>query len=282
MSNYSPIITVMTNAAIKAARRMVRDFGEVEQLQVSQKGPADFVSNADLKAEKTLIYELSNARPAFGFLVEEQGIIEGSDKANRWIVDPLDGTTNFLHGIPHFAISIAHQKEGSIVAAVIYDPVKDEMFWAERNRGAWMNNRRLRVSSRGNLSHSVLATGIPHFGRGKPAEFLDIAETLMPQVAGIRRMGAASLDLAYVAAGRYEAYWETGLKAWDIAAGLLMVSEAGGFVTDYAGRDKVLNSGEVLATNDKLQLTMQKLIMKSRHAVAEKAAEQAAEKNKSV
>jgi myo-inositol-1(or 4)-monophosphatase len=278
MSNYSPIITVMSNAALKAARRMVRDFGEVEQLQVSQKGPADFVSTADMKAEKTLVYELGNARPSFGFLLEEQGIIEGRDKNNRWIVDPLDGTTNFLHGIPHFAISIAHQKEGSIVAAVVYDPIKDEMFWAERNRGAWMNNRRLRVSSRGDLSHSVLATGIPHLGRGNKAEFLDIANALIPQVAGIRRMGAAALDLAYVAAGRYEAYWETDLKAWDIAAGMLLVTESGGFVTDYAGRDKVLNVGEVLATNDKLQIPMQKLIMKSRRAVAAHKAEQ----NKSV
>ena len=273
MANYSPIITVMTNAALKAARRLVRDFGEVEQLQVSQKGPADFVSNADLKAEKTLAYELGNARPDFGFLLEEQGAIDGKDRNNRWIVDPLDGTTNFLHGIPHFAISIAHQKEGSIVAAVVYDPIKDEMFWAERNRGAWMNNRRLRVSSRGDMSQSIMATGIPHFGRGNKEEFLDIADTLMPQVAGIRRMGAASLDLAYVAAGRYEAYWELGLKAWDIAAGMLLVTEAGGFVTDYAGRDKVMNSGEVLASNDKMQLTMQKMITKSRRAVAERAAE---------
>jgi myo-inositol-1(or 4)-monophosphatase len=273
MSNYSAIITVMTNAALKAARRMVRDFGEVEQLQVSQKGPADFVSTADLKAEKTLVYELGNARPTFGFLLEEQGIIDGSDRNNRWIVDPLDGTTNFLHGIPHFAISIAHQKDGSIVAGVVYDPIKDEMFWAERNRGAWMNNRRLRVSSRGDMAQSVLATGIPHYGRGNQEEFLDIAENLMPQVAGLRRMGAASLDLAYVAAGRYEAYWELDLKAWDIAAGMLLVSEAGGFVTDYAGRDKVLNVGEVLATNDKLQMPMQKLIMKSRRDVAAKKAE---------
>jgi myo-inositol-1(or 4)-monophosphatase len=272
MANYSPIITVMTNAALKTARRLVRDFGEVEQLQVSQKGPADFVSQADIKAEKTLAYELGNARPAFGFLLEEQGVIDGRDRNNRWIVDPLDGTTNFLHGIPHFAISIAHQKEGSIVAAVVYDPIKDEMFCAARNRGAWMNNRRLRVSSRGDMSQSIMATGIPHIGRGNKEEFLDIAETLMPQVAGIRRMGAASLDLAYVAAGRYEAYWELGLKSWDIAAGMLLVTEAGGFVTDYAGRDKVLNSGEVLASNDKLQLTMQKMITKSRRAVAERAA----------
>ena len=275
MSNLSPTITVMTNAALKAARRLVRDFGEVEQLQVSQKGPSDFVSTADLKAEKTLVYEVQNARPNYGFLLEEQGEIEGSDKANRWIIDPLDGTTNFLHGIPHFAISIAHQKDNIIVAGVVYDPVKDEMFWAERNRGAWMNNRRLRVSSRGNLSQAVVATGIPHKGRGNKEEFLDISENLMPQVAGIRRMGAASLDLAYIAAGRYEAYWELGLHPWDIAAGKLLVQEAGGFVTDYEGRNNSMYSGEVIATNDKLQLPMQKLIMASRRKV--RAAAQAEE-----
>jgi len=268
MSNHSPIISVMTSAALKTARRLVRDFGEVEQLQVSQKGPGDFVSTADLKAEKQLVYELGNARPSFGFMLEEQEDIEGRDKSNRWIVDPLDGTTNFLHGIPHFAISIAHQKEGIIVAGVVYDPIKDEMFWAERNRGAWMNNRRLRVSSRGNMEQSVLATGVPHLGRGNQAEFLDIAKHLMPQVAGIRRMGAASLDLAYVAAGRYEAYWELDLHPWDIAAGILLVQEAGGFITDFEGRTTSMKSGEVLATNDKLQLPVQKLIMQSRKNVA--------------
>jgi len=273
MATQSPIINVMTNAAIKASRRLVRDFGEVEELQVSQKGPADFVSAADLRAEKTLVRELENARPDFGFLLEEQGEIHGAGRSDRWIIDPLDGTTNFLHGIPHFAISIAHQKDGSIVSAVVYDPVKDEMFWAERNRGAWMNNKRLRVSSRGDFSKSVIATGIPHHGRGNKSEFLHTSARLMPQVAGIRRMGAASLDLAYVAAGRYDAYWELDLKAWDIAAGMLLVTEAGGFVTDYVGRAKVLDSGEVLATNDKLQLPMQKLLQTSRRSVAERAAQ---------
>ena len=275
MSNQSATITVMTNAALKVARRLVRDFGEVEQLQVSQKGPADFVSNADMRAEKQLVYELGNARPKFGFLLEEQGRIDGEDPDNRWIIDPLDGTTNFLHGIPHFAISIAHQKEGVIVAGVVYDPIKDEMFWAERNRGAWMNNRRLRVSSRGDFANAVLATGIPHRGRGDHEEFLDIAQHLMPQVSGIRRMGAAALDLAYIAAGRYDAYWELDLHPWDIAAGKLLVQEAGGFVTDYEGRTKSMESGEVLATNDKLQLPMQKQLKESRRRVQAARAEAA-------
>ncbi|MEN3951610.1 inositol monophosphatase family protein [Iodidimonas sp. SYSU 1G8] len=271
MAVKSAIINVMANAALKTAPQLVRDFGEVEQLQVSKKGPSDFVSMADLKAEKTLHRELSKARPDFGFMMEEQGTIEGADKSQRWIIDPLDGTTNFLHGIPHFAISIGYEKDGEILAGVVYDPVKDEMFWAERGRGAWMNDRRLRVSGRSDLSQSVLATGIPHFGRGNHREFLVLAELFMARTAGIRRMGAASLDLAYVAAGRYEAFWEAGLSAWDVAAGQIIVREAGGYVTDYAGRDKAVQSGEVLAANDQLHASLSKLISETRREIAARA-----------
>ncbi len=271
MAVKSAIINVMVNAALKAGPQLVRDFGEVEQLQVSKKGPSDFVSMADLKAEKTLHRELSKARPDFGFLMEEQGAREGADPTQRWIIDPLDGTTNFLHGIPHFAISIGYESNGEVLAGVIYDPVKNEMFWAERGRGAWMNDRRLRVSGRSDLSEAVLATGIPHHGRGNHREFLTIAEMFMARTSGIRRFGAAALDLAYVAAGRYEGYWELDLKPWDVAAGAILVREAGGFVTDYAGRDRAVQTGEVLAANDLLHPALVKLVSDARRDVATRA-----------
>jgi myo-inositol-1(or 4)-monophosphatase len=267
MAVKSAIINVMINAALKTAPQLVRDFGEVEQLQVSKKGPSDFVTTADLKAEKTLLRELSKARPEFGFLMEEQGVRKGEDDTQRWIIDPLDGTTNFLHGIPHFAISIGYEKNGEILAGVVYDPVKDELFWAERGRGAWMNDRRLRVSGRSDLSQAVLATGIPHHGRGNHREFLAVAETFMAATAGIRRFGAAALDLAYVAAGRYEGFWELGLSPWDVAAGSIIVREAGGFCTDYAGRDRAVQTGEVLAANDQLHTQLMKLIGEARRGV---------------
>jgi myo-inositol-1(or 4)-monophosphatase len=272
MAVKSAIINVMVNAALKAGPQLVRDFGEVEQLQVSKKGPSDFVTTADLKAEKTLVRELGKARPDFGFLLEEQGVREGADKTQRWIIDPLDGTTNFLHGIPHFCISIGYESNGEILAGVIYDPVKNEMFWAERGRGAWMNDRRLRVSGRSDLSEAVLATGIPHHGRGNHREFLATAEMFMARTAGIRRMGAAALDLAYVAAGRYEGFWELDLKPWDVAAGSIIVKEAGGFISDYAGRDRAVQSGEVLAANDLLHPALVKLLSEIRAAGRAKAA----------
>ncbi len=271
MAVKSAIINVMVGAALKAGPQLARDFGEVEQLQVSKKGPSDFVSMADLKAEKTLHRELSRARPDFGFLMEEQGAQEGADKTQRWIIDPLDGTTNFLHGIPHFAISIGYESNGEILAGVIYDPIKNEMFWAERGRGAWMNDKRLRVSGRSDMSEAVLATGIPHHGRGNHREFLALAELFMARTSGIRRYGAAALDLAYVAAGRYEGYWELDLKPWDVAAGAIIVKEAGGFVTDYAGRDRAVQSGEVLAANDHLHPALVKLISDTRRDMAARA-----------
>lgn len=272
MAFRSATINVMVRAAFKAAPRLVRDFGEVEQLQVSKKGPADFVSSADLRAERKIVDELRRARPTFGFLLEERGEIPGEDPDYRWVVDPLDGTTNFLHGIPHFAISIALQKGEEVIAGVIYDPVKDELFWAERGQGAWMNDHRLRVSSRSDFAESVLLTGIPHKNRGDHDEFLAISEEFMSRVAGIRRFGAASLDLAYVAAGRGEGYWELGLHPWDIAAGDIIVREAGGFISDYEGRNRAILKGEVLAANDSLHPEMVKLIKAVRRGQTAKPA----------
>ena len=249
MALRSAIIIVMTAAARKAARNLLRDFGEVENLQVSKKGPADFVSAADRRAEEILHRELSRARPDFGFLMEERGAIAGADGHNRWIVDPLDGTTNFLHGIPHFCISIGHEKDGEILAGVIYEPLRDEMFWAERGAGAHLNDRRLRVSAREKLSESVVATGIPHIGRPAPAAFLAQLAMVMDRVAGVRRYGSAALDMAYVAAGRFEAYWETGLSAWDVAAGIVIVREAGGMVSTIDGATKIIGGDTILAAN---------------------------------
>jgi len=252
MATRSALINVMVRAADKAARGLKRDFGEVEQLQVSLKGPADFVSTADLKAERTLRAELAKARPGFGFLMEEAGAEAGDDGRHRWIVDPLDGTSNFLHGLPHFAISIALEQEGEIIAGVVYDPVKDEMFWAEKGVGAYLNDRRMRVSGRRRLNEALLATGTPFRGHGDRGRYLGQIEAAMAATAGIRRWGAAALDLAYVAAGRFDGFWEEELSPWDIAAGLILVREAGGYVTELDGGQGMLSSGSVLAANDRL------------------------------
>ncbi|PWC53777.1 inositol monophosphatase family protein [Azospirillum sp. TSO22-1] len=260
MATRSALINVMARAAEKAGRALVRDFGEVEQLQVSRKGPSDFVSNADMKAEKTLRDELQKARPDFGFLLEEAGASKGRDETTRWIVDPLDGTTNFLHGLPHWAISIALEKNGEIVAGVVYEPVHDEMFWAEKGGGTFLNHKRLRVSERRRLEDSVVATGIPFKGRPGHKKFLAEAEAIMTEVAGIRRFGAASLDLAYVAAGRYDGYWERGLSPWDTAAGVLLVTEAGGFVGEIGGGRDPVHGGTILATNTHLNMPLAKLL----------------------
>jgi len=260
MTLRSPLMTVMSGAAQKAARALKRDFGEVEQLQVSRKGPSDFVSAADVRAEKTLRAELERARPKFGFLLEEGGEIKGEDERHRWIIDPIDGTTNFLHGIPHFAISIGLEMEGEIIAGLIYNPIAEEMFLAEKGKGAFLNDRRIRVSSRTDLADSVIATGIPHLGRGPHGPYLKDLGRVMGAVAGIRRMGTASLDLAYVAAGRCDGYWEYGLQPWDMAAGILLVREAGGFVTEVDGGKNPLASGDILATNAKIQKPLQALL----------------------
>lgn len=260
MSLQSPLTTIMVRAARKAGRRLARDFGEVENLQISRKGPADFVTHADLKAEAIIREELETARPDFGFLMEESGETEGKDKTQRWIVDPLDGTINFMHGIPHFAVSIALEQNGQIVAGLVYEPVTGNMFHAEKGRGAFLNDRRLRVSARSKLIDAVLTTGIPHHGRPGQSEFLAIMQSIMPKVSGVRRFGAAALDLAYVAAGRCDGFWETGLEPWDIAAGILIVKESGGMVTELDGREHKLTSKSILASNEALHSTLTKEI----------------------
>ena len=252
MAVRSAIIHVMAGAALKAARGLIRDFGEVEQLQVSVKGPGDFVTAADLKAERLIRTELQRGRPGYGFLMEESGGTPGTDPRHRWIVDPLDGTTNFLHGLPFFSISIALERDGEIVAGVIYEPIRDEMFWTEKGVGAYVNDRRLRVSARRQLGDAVIGTGLPFREHGDHAEYLRTLAPMMAATSGVRRMGVASLDLAYVAAGRLDGFWEFGLKPWDIAAGLLMVREAGGYATDFEGAHGLPASGDVLAANDHL------------------------------
>jgi myo-inositol-1(or 4)-monophosphatase len=251
MATRSALFTVMDRAVRKAGRALVRDFGEVENLQVSVKGPGDFVSNADRRAEATLREELARARPGYGFLMEESGEVAG-DGLHRWIIDPLDGTTNFLHSIPHFAISVALERGKDVVAGMIYNPVLDEMYWAERGHGAFLNDRRLRVSARRDLSSAVIGTGIPFQTRGDHPAYLKTLAAVMARTAGVRRIGAAALDLAYVAAGRFDGFWESDLNAWDVAAGILMVREAGGFVEDIDGRDTALNTGNIIATNGHL------------------------------
>jgi len=246
----SALLNVMIKAAHSAARNLTRDFGEVEQLQVSRKGPADFVTKADRKAEGTIRYELEKARPTWGFLLETGGSVPAQEGVDaRWIVDPLDGTTNFLHGLPHFAISIAAEIHGKIEAGIIFDPIRNEMFTAEKGRGAYLGDRRLRVSSRTNPQDCVLATGIPHLGRGDKALFQGELEVFMEKVAGVRSFGSASLDLAYVAAGRFDGFWEHNLKIWNIAAGVIIIREAGGMVTECDGGDNMLKSGSIMAAN---------------------------------
>lgn len=259
----SALLNVMVDAVRKAARSLVRDFGEVENLQVSHKGPADFVSAADRKAEQILRDELARVRPGYGFLLEESGSIEGTDPAHRWIVDPLDGTTNFLHGIPQFAISVALERNDQIVAGVIYNPILDELYVAERGAGAFLNDRRLRVATRHALHDCVVGTGIPFLGHGDHGRFLREAEVVMREVAGIRRFGAASLDLAWVASGRLDGFWERSLKPWDMAAGILLVREAGGFVSDMDGRDRMLETGTVLAGNENVHKRLGALLAKA-------------------
>ena len=243
-------LNVMLKTARRAGRGLVKDFAEVENLQVSAKGPGDFVSRADRTAEALIREALMEARPTYGFLGEEGGETEGQDPTRRWIVDPLDGTTNYLHGMPHWAISIALEHKGQIVSGVVYDPAKDEMFFAEKGEGAWMNDRRMRVSGRTRLIDCCFATGLPFGGRPDlPATLKDLAR-LLPACAGVRRWGAASLDLAYVAAGRYDGYWERGVKPWDIAAGLLIVREAGGFVQAIDPEANPLESGDILCASE--------------------------------
>ena len=252
MPHASALMTVMINAARKAARGLVRDFGEAQALQVSRKGAADFVSRADHKAEQDIFDELSRARPKYGFIMEERGEIEGADNSNRWIVDPLDGTTNFLHGVPQFAISIALERDRQPYAGVVYNPATDELFWAEKGEGAYLNDRRIRVSGRDDLSACLFACGLPFAGRPGRKRAADEATRALKETAGVRRFGAAALDLAWVAAGRFDAFWERDLNIWDIAAGATLVREAGGFVTEIDGGRDFLTSGSILAANTEI------------------------------
>jgi myo-inositol-1(or 4)-monophosphatase len=273
----SPALNVVVSAVRKAGRRLLRDFGEVEQLQVSMKGPGDFVSQADLRAEQTLREDLTKARPGFAFLMEESGAHGDADWEWRWVVDPLDGTTNFLHGIPHWAISVGIEKRISedkteVMAGVVYNPASDELFWAEKGMGAFLNDKRLRVSGRREMREALFATGIPFAATPRKAEFAHALVRLMPQVSGIRRFGSAALDLAWTAAGRYDGYWELGLNKWDIAAGLVLLREAGGIVTAPDGGDPYAE-GHVVAGNQHLHGKLRDAVVESIAAAAKGRAE---------
>ncbi|MGB3813537.1 MAG: inositol monophosphatase family protein [Shinella sp.] len=256
----SALLNVMVQAAFKAGKSLSRDFGEVQNLQVSLKGPGDYVSQADRKAEKLIREELMKARPTYGFLGEESEEIIGTDGAHRWIVDPLDGTTNFLHGMPCFAVSIALERNGEIVAAVLLNPATDELFTAERGGGAFLNDRRLRVAARKSLSDTVIGCGMPHLGRGNHGKFLIEQRHVMGEVAGMRCLGSASLDLAYVAAGRLDGYWERGLSAWDIAAGILLIREAGGYATDFDGGNGMFETGSIVCGNEYIHKALREVL----------------------
>ncbi len=255
-------LNVMMKTARKVGRDLLKDFTEVENLQVSTKGPGDFVSRADRQAEQTIREELLHARPSYGFVGEEGKEIAGEDPTRRWIVDPLDGTTNFLHGLPHWAVSIALEHKGAIIAGVVYDPVKDEMFYAEKGTGAWMNESRIRVSARHRMIECIFATGLPFAGRADlPLTLQDLAR-LLPSCAGVRRFGAASLDLAYVAAGRYDGFWERRLQAWDMAAGLIIAREAGAIVEPLNKGGDIIADGEVICANEPVFDAFSKVIRK--------------------
>lgn len=258
MGTLSPLLTLMTEVAGRAGRSLNRDFRDIEHLQVSKKGPSDFVTIADHKAEEIIYDRLTQARPGYGFLMEERGIVEGTDRSHRWIVDPLDGTLNFLHGMPHFAVSIALEREGELVAGVVYNPATDEMFHAEKGRGSWLADRRLRVAGRKHFDEAVIATGMPWAGRKGHAQFLTELHKVMPHTAGVRRMGSAALDLAWVAAGRYDGFWERNLKAWDIAAGIVLVKEAGGWVSELDDKSDILATGNIVAGNEAIQAELKK------------------------
>ncbi|MCS0503886.1 inositol monophosphatase family protein [Ancylobacter mangrovi] len=259
----SPLITVMVQAVRKAGRSLVRDFGEVENLQVSLKGPANFVSNADRKAERILHEELAKARPGFGFIMEESGEVDGTDDSHRWIIDPLDGTTNFLHGIPLFAISVGLARDGVPIAGVIYNPIADELYVAEKGAGAFLNERRIRVAARTRLADAVVCCGMPHMGRGGTDQFGREYAVLAPSVAGLRRTGSAATDLAWVAAGRFDGFWERNLSPWDMAAGIVLIREAGGYVSDLDDSDKMLAKGDIIAGNETIRRDLLAVLRKA-------------------
>jgi myo-inositol-1(or 4)-monophosphatase len=257
---HSALINVMVKAARRAGRSLKRDLGEVEHLQVSLKGPGNFVTKADKRSEEMLYDDLSKARPGYGFIGEEGGAREGADKSHTWIVDPLDGTTNFLHGIPHFAISIGLQREGTMIAGLIYNPANDDLYIAERGKGAFLNDQRLRVAGRRQLNECVIACGLPHIGRGDHGLSRNEMTELQPRVAGLRRFGAAALDMAFIAAGRFDGYWERNLSQWDIAAGAIIVREAGGIVSCVDGESDPLKTGNVLCGNEYVHAELAKIL----------------------
>jgi myo-inositol-1(or 4)-monophosphatase len=264
----SALMNVMTAAALKAGRGLKRDFGEVENLQVSVKGPGDFVTVADKRAEKTLFEELSRARPGYGFLMEEGGFIEGSDKSHTWHIDPLDGTTNFLHGLPIFAISIALEREGQLVAGLVYNPANDDLYIAERGQGAWLNKTRLRVAARRDLADCLITSGIPPLNRAAGhRRFQSELAHVMRHAGNVRRLGSAALDMCFVAAGRCDAYWERGIQTWDIAAGIVLVREAGGFVTDADGGSDMMSSGTICCGNEFIHRRLLELLRQSQTEV---------------
>jgi myo-inositol-1(or 4)-monophosphatase len=253
-------MNVMIAAARKAARPLNRDFNELENLQVSQKGPADFVTHADRRTERILIEELSHARPGYGFLGEEGGAVEGKDKSHRFIIDPIDGTSNFLHGIPQFAISIALEREGQLVAGLVYNPITEEMFTGEKSSGAFLNGKRLRVAARKEMAPSLFATGLPFLGRPGHARAMAETAAILGVSSGMRRFGAAALDMAWTAAGRFDGFWEHGLHLWDTAAGIVLVREAGGIVSDFHGRTDGLKGDEIVCANEHLHPQLLKLL----------------------
>ncbi len=258
---HSAVLNVMIKAARRAGRGLKRDLGEIENLQVSLKGPRNFVTAADRRAEEIVYQELAKARPDYGFLGEEGGAREGADKTHRWLVDPLDGTTNFLHGIPHFAVSIALERNGVIVAGLVYNPANDEMFVAERGKGAFLNDQRIRVATRQKLNEAVVGCGLPHYGRGGDLGLArnEIAAA-QQHFAGLRRYGAAALDLAWIAAGRLDAYWERNLSPWDMAAGMVLVREAGGFVSDLDGGEAIFAKAQIAAGNETMHRELIRLL----------------------
>ena len=252
----SPLLNIMQKAAKKASRGLRRDFNELENLQVKTKGPANFVTASDIRTQKIIYEELSYAKPDWSFIMEESKPIENQNTKSRFIIDPIDGTTNFMHGNPNFAISIAAEIDNRLEAAIIYSPITDEMFTAERGKGSFLNDKRIRVATRKKLSESILITGIPHLGRGNKELFIKEMDKIIPEVAGIRRSGSAALDLAWIAAGRYDIFWERGLSVWDIAAGILLVREAGGFAKGIDGSDQDLWNGNIISGNDDIILTL--------------------------
>jgi myo-inositol-1(or 4)-monophosphatase len=260
LAGASPLLNIMSRAVYKAARRLTRDFGEVENLQVSRKGPGNFVTNADHASEEILKQELLKARPKFGFLLEEGGEIKGEDINHTWLIDPLDGTTNFLHGMPHFAISVALQRQNEIIAAIVYDPIRDEMFFAEKGKGAFLNNKRLRVSNRRNPDDALLATGMPVKHKTAFLEVIQQVQKVGPSIASIRNMGSIALDMAYLAAGRLDGFWHLRFSPWDVAAGVLLIREAGGYVTDSARNMDVLYADSIIASNEFLHPTLCKVL----------------------